>query len=71
MDTPKFGLVKTANAGRALIATTDIAASQLIVTDVAAVVAPITHAEQLKETTFCISCCKILSKVDLNDCLRY
>jgi len=64
MDSPKFGVVKTQAAGRALIATTDIAASQLIVTDVAAVVAPITHAEHLRETTFCVACCKILSKVD-------
>ena len=64
MEPAKFRLVQTPNAGRALIATSDIAASQLIIADVASVVAPITHGDGFHKSIFCVACFKILPKVD-------
>ena len=64
VDLAKFRLVQTSNAGRALVATSDIAASQLIIRDVSSVVAPIMNGDDGRKSVFCFACFKILSKVD-------
>jgi hypothetical protein len=64
MNPPKFRVVKTATSGRALVATSDIAPSQLIVTDHSSVVAPITHTDDfLAGAMFCVACFKFFNKV--------
>ena len=58
-----FQLVHTSKAGRALLATADIATSQLIIQDSSSVVAPITHTEDFKKSLFCVACFKFLKMV--------
>ena len=67
----KFRVVETSFAGRALVATSDIATSQIIVTDKSSLVAPITHnSEDFEKSIFCVACFKILVRTKFNDCTK-
>lgn len=59
----KFGVVKTSNAGRALVAFEDFPPNQLILTDQSSVVAPITQADDSSQSIFCINCFKVIGTV--------
>ena len=56
-----YRIIQTPNAGRTLVATRDIKAQQLILTDEAPIVAPILYSGQVnfKISFFCIVCFKL------------